>query len=446
MHRTGKKFTIGLAAAAASALALSACGGGGSGGDSDKNADAVAQALEEGGDLTLWTWEPTMDAVVDAFMDEYPQVNIDLVNAGQTTDQYAAIQNAIAAGSGVPDIAQIEYMAIPQFTQVDSLVDIAPFGADQLGDEYSPGTWNAVTGGTESVYGLPLASAPMGLFYNHELFEEHDIDVPTTWDEYLDAARAFKEADPDVYITSETGNPVLHLALMWQAGGNPFDVDGTTISVDFSDDGVTRYAELWDTMIAEDLVAPITIFSDEWYQAIGDDAIATLPGGAWIRPNLESGVPAGEGKWRVDLMPEWEAGTPASAEHGGTSMSLITGGENENEALAYAFVEYSNLNEGVENRIDQGAFPPTTAHLDSEDFGNIEVPYFGGQKSNLVLAESSESVPTGWSFLPIQAHANSIFNDFVAPTFTSGAPLQESLHDWGEAIEKYADQQGFDVE
>lgn len=446
MNPRFKKVKVGAAILATSALALSACGSSGGGDAGDKSADAVAAALEEGGEITLWTWEPTMSDVVDQFMVDYPQVKVNLVNAGQTTDQYSAIHNAIAAGSGIPDIAQIEYMVIPQFTQVDSLVDVAPYGAGELGAEYSPGTWNAVTGGTESVYGLPLASAPMGLFYNEALFAEHGIDIPTTWDDYLAAARALKAIDPGLYITNETGNPVFHLALIWQAGGNPFSVDGTTIAIDFDDAGTKRYADLWDTMLAEELIAPVSTFSDEWYQAVGDGSVATLPSGAWMRPNLESGVPAGEGNWRVALMPEWEAGTPVSAEHGGTAMSLIQGGQSGNEALAYAFVEYSNLLDGVDNRVSQGAFPPTTKHLGSDEFGNTEVPYFSGQKSNLVLAESSESVIKGWSFLPIQAHANSIYNDYVGPTFSSGAPMMDSLQAWGDAISKYADQQGFDVQ
>jgi hypothetical protein len=34
---------------------------------------------------------------------------------GTGNNQYTALQNAIAAGKGVPDVAQIEYYALPQF-------------------------------------------------------------------------------------------------------------------------------------------------------------------------------------------------------------------------------------------------------------------------------------------------------------------------------------------
>ncbi|MGX9900709.1 hypothetical protein ACW0JT_14050 [Arthrobacter sp. SA17] len=40
-------------------------------------------------------------------------MDVELVNAGTGNDQYTALQNAISAGSGVPDVAQIEYYALP---------------------------------------------------------------------------------------------------------------------------------------------------------------------------------------------------------------------------------------------------------------------------------------------------------------------------------------------
>ena len=50
----------------------------------------------------------------------------------------------------------------------------------------------------------------MALFYNKEVFDKHGIAVPTTWDEYLEAARKLHKADPKAYITSDTGDAGLH--------------------------------------------------------------------------------------------------------------------------------------------------------------------------------------------------------------------------------------------
>ncbi len=60
------------------------------------------------------------------------------------------------------------------------------------------------------MYGLPMDSGPMALFYNKQLFDKYKIAVPATWDEYLDAARKLHKADPKAYIANDTGDAFLH--------------------------------------------------------------------------------------------------------------------------------------------------------------------------------------------------------------------------------------------
>ncbi len=62
----------------------------------------------------------------------------------------------------------------------------------------------------DKVYGLPMDSGPMALFYNKKVFDKYKIAVPTTWDEYVEAARKLHKADPKVYIANDTGDAGLH--------------------------------------------------------------------------------------------------------------------------------------------------------------------------------------------------------------------------------------------
>ena len=112
-------------AAAAALLALTACGSDDKATSSPASADDVQAALAKGGDLTVWAWEPTLKQVVAKFQQKYPNVKVNLVNAGTGNDQYTALQNAVAAGKGVPDVAQIEYFALPQFALGKSLTGLA---------------------------------------------------------------------------------------------------------------------------------------------------------------------------------------------------------------------------------------------------------------------------------------------------------------------------------
>jgi multiple sugar transport system substrate-binding protein len=440
----------GLALACALAIGLTACGssddggsGSGSGGpDGGGSPEDVQSALEKGGKITVWAWEPTLDQVVKDFEDEYPHVQVDLVNAGTNTDQYTALQNAIAAGSGVPDVAQVEYYALGQFVISEALTDLSALGAAELDGTFSPGPWNAVQA-DGGVYGLPMDSGPMALYYNKDVFDEHGIEVPATWDEYVEAARTLQAADPEVYIGNDVGDPGFTTSMIWQAGGQPYTVDGTSVGIDFTDEGSQKFAETWQQLIDEDLLAPIGGWSDEWYQGLGDGTIATLVLGAWMPANLESGVPAGSGSWRVAPLPQWEEGGSASAENGGSSLAVPAA--SGNKELAYAFTEYAGAGDGVAARIAGGAFPATNAELESEEFLTAEFEYFGGQRANEIFAESAAHVVPGWSYLPFQVYANSVFNDTVGQAYVSGTTLAEGLAAWQRDSVQYGKDQGFTV-
>ena len=152
MTRLRPRFLKIAAAIAATSLALAACG------NDDQNSGSSedpSAALEAGGTLTIWSWEGTLNQVVEDFNAELPNVKVELVNAGSGNDHYNALQNAISAGSGGPDIAQVEYFALPQFAMTDALVDLSQFGAADHKDDFSPGPWASVNF-NDGVYGLSL--------------------------------------------------------------------------------------------------------------------------------------------------------------------------------------------------------------------------------------------------------------------------------------------------
>ncbi|GGM16365.1 ABC transporter substrate-binding protein [Promicromonospora citrea] len=433
-----------VAAAGALALALTACGSGSDdpGTAQEVSPQDVAAALEEGGELLVWAWEPTLDQVVEDFEAEYPNVDVELANVGTGNDHYVALQNAIGAGSGVPDVAQVEYYALPQFSIAGSLADLAPFGASELDGTYSPGTWNAVTDG-DAVYGLPMDSGPMALFYNAKTFEEAGVEVPATWDEFLEAARAIHEHDENTYILADNGDAGFATSMIWQAGGHPFAVDGTDVTVDLADEGTAKFTELWQQLIDEDLLADVPGWSDEWFQGLGNGEIAALVTGAWMPANLESGAAQASGDWRVAPMPQWTEGANETAENGGSSLAITEA--SDKKALAYGFLEYANAGDGVATRLAGGNFPATLADLNDEEFLAEEPEYFGGQRINEVLSASATGVVEGWQYLPYQVYANSVFPDTVGQAYTGSTPLADGLAAWQESIVSYGNEQGFTV-
>lgn len=443
MRRTTGRLLRGLALLSTLALGATACGGS----DDDSGQKAVSAgdiqaALKKGGTVNVWAWEPTLKSVAADFEKKYPKVKINLVSERSGDKHYTALSNAISAEKGVPDVAQVEYFAVGQYALTKGLTNLTAFGADKLASEYSPGPWNAVSE-DKAVYGLPMDAGPMALFYNKKIFDKYKVAVPTTWDEYVEAARKLHKADPKVFIAADAGDPGLTTSLLWQAGSRPYKVDGTNVKINFADASAKKYTDTWQKLIDEKLLAPINGWTDDWYKGLGDGTLATLPSGAWMPANFVTGVPNAKGDWRAAPMPAWTKGDKASTENGGSSLTLPALGKNKE--LAYAFVKYANAEEGVQTRVKQGAFPATTTELQSTEFQNTKFDYFGGQQANKIFAESAANVADDWSYLPFQQYANSIFNDTVGKAYISGTKLSAGLKSWQDASIKYGKEQGFTV-
>lgn len=109
-----------------------------------------------------------------------PDITVKVSNVGQPNETYTALNNAAQAGSGLPDVTLIEYLAIPQFVHSDTLMDLSKvYDTAKLKDTFTPGTWNSVNinGG---LYAMPADSGPMAYFYDKDVFDKAGISEPST--------------------------------------------------------------------------------------------------------------------------------------------------------------------------------------------------------------------------------------------------------------------------
>lgn len=435
-----RRLSVTLATGVVTAMTLVGCAsGGGTASGSDTDLDA---ALEAGGTITYWSWTPSAEAQVEAFEKEYPNVTVDYVNAGTGNDHYTKMQNAIKAGSGGPDVAQVEYYAVPQFAFADSLLDLTPYGMDDLESKFTESTWNHMVSDSK-LYGLPQDSGPMALFYNKTVFDANGIEVPVTWDEYVAAAETINASDPDTYITTDSGDAGFATSMIWQAGGQPFTVDGSDVTINLADEGTQKWTDTWNELVEKRLLSSTPGFSEDWFKGLGDGSIASLIIGAWMPGVLESSVAEGSGDWRVAPIPTYD-GEPVTAENGGGGQVVLK--QSKNPALAAAFLRWLNSSdESLQVFGDSGGFPSTVAQLEDPEFTDYESEYFGGQKINEVLSQSATEVQPGWSYLPFQVYGNSIFGDTVGQSYANAEPLEGGLARWEERLVKYGTDQGFAV-
>jgi len=368
---------------------------------------------------------------------------VNLVTTSNKT-QYTQLQNAIKAGTGAPDVAQIEYFALPQFALPGSLVDLSQYGLRDYEKDYTASTWAQVNVGS-GLYGLPQDSGPMALFYNKQVFDQYGIAVPKTWDEYIAAAKKLHAADPTKYIAADNGDAGGVSSMIWDAGGRPYTTssDGKSVKINLQDEGTKKWTAVWNQLLQGKLISNIEGWTDDWYKALGNGTIATLVTGAWMPGVFSESVPDGKGKWAVAPMPTYDGGTAVTAENGGSTESVLK--QSSNPALAAAFIRWLNHGNGIKPFLDSGGFPATVADLNASSFKDQKVDYFGGQQIYQVLTAAAGSVGKGWSYLPYQQYANSIFNDTVGKAYANGSDLNAGLVDWQKQLVDYGNQQGFTV-
>ena len=445
----GKK-TIALIGAVAMLSSVAACGStsagdGGSTGSSDKKVE-----------LTVWSWDSTLPRTVKGFEAKNPNIKVKVTNAGTNKDEYNALSNAIEAGSGAPDIAQIEYYALPEYVIRGHLENLSDLGASDFKDFYTPGTWSSVNI-NDGVYALPMDSGPMAFFYNKEVFDKAGVDAEQikTWDQYYDAAKKIHALGDNYYITSDTGDAGFFDSMTWLAGAKPFQTssDGSEVTVNLTEDkGVKTFTDFWQKLLDEGLLDTKTAgWSEDWFKGMVDGTIASLFTGAWMPANLANSAADGAGKWRVTQMPTAD-GSTTNSENGGSSLAVLA--STKKADAAYQFIEYANHGDGVATRVAGGAFPADKASMESDSFKNTttvknadgeDVDYFGGQKYNEVLAQAAENVSCDYQFLPYEVKARTIFGDYLGKSYTGDQKLTDGIAAWQKALQDYGKDQGFTV-
>ena len=372
---------------------LAACGNAnasnGNAGDADK------------AELVFWGWDTghTMSDLIKDFQKANPGITVKFNNTGTASDTQTALSNAIAAGKGAPDVVMLEDPTVTQFAVTGDLADLSQFGADKLADDFSAGPWNKLQYGGKP-YALPIDSGPEMFFYNDAVFKKAGVDGTQikTWDDYYEAAKKVRAIGS--YMTNNSGSSMEYqpfTAQAWQAGAQPWKVDGENLTIDMTkDSGMKKYIEFQQKLIDEDLIDTKTAnWSDDWNRELNDGTIASLTIGGWMPINLMNGAPDQAGNWRVAQLPQWEEG---------------------------------------EDFTD----PTTEANKKVND-------YFGGQNVNEVLSEAAQRKVSEFSYLPYNPFAQSSFGDQISKAYNKEITLKEAFANYGKALAEHGTQQGYTV-
>ncbi|HEX8345995.1 MAG TPA: extracellular solute-binding protein [Actinoplanes sp.] len=440
-----------LALAMTATLGLAACGGGSDGGGDSAAPPAsqsdVDKAMQTPTELTFWTWVPQIEKEVALFEKKYPAVKVKVVNAGQGEPQYTKLRTALKAGTGAPDVVQLEFQYIPTFSITKSLVDLRPYGAEAQKGTFVDWTWSQVTGTNGEIWAYPQDTGPMGMLYRQDILDKHGITPPKTWDEFAAAARKLHAADPDLYLTNLASNQNgAWMGLLWQAGAKPFATTAAdSVTVKVNDETSKKLGTYWGGLISEGVVSADPDFTDAWYQALNRGKYATWLTAAWGPVFLTGSAKSTSGKWRAAPLPQWEAGKSVSGNWGGSTTAVVTG--TKNPIASAKFAEFINTDPESTKMFatEQFLFPATKTVLADPTFTQQKPQFYGGQPVNQVFSQISGTVDPQFQWPPFLDQAVNDWDETVGKSFADKTDTNAALDQWQQRVTTYAKNQGFKV-
>ncbi|WEV75202.1 extracellular solute-binding protein [Bifidobacterium sp. ESL0800] len=410
-----------------------------------------AQKASSTTQITVWSWPPIIKQMVGPFEKANPNIKVKLQNVGTNTKEYTAINNALQAGSGAPDVAGIEYYALPEYALRGALSNLKQFGADKFHADYTTGSWNQVSF-NDGVWGMPCDGAPLLYMYNKEVYDKAGVtEAPKTWEEFYQAAKKLKAAGS--YILSDGGDGGMYDSLLWQAGAKPYSIskDGKKLSIDLTKDSkAQKVLNYWQRMLDEQLLDTKTkAWSDEWTRSFGDGSVASAIQGSWMMGTIASN-PQAKGKWRIAEVPQWNEGDHINSENGGTSYAVLKSSKHQEAAWKFVeFVSHSKQAQHVELISDQNHTPTLNPLLKSEKYIKEGYPalkgVFGDQNIPEEIAKASSHVVRGYQNLPYEVYARSVFPDTAGAAYTGTETLAKGIGQWQDQLVKYGVKQGFSV-
>ena len=146
-------------------------------------------------EIELFVFKPEsvkiFESIARSFEEEHPDIEVEV---SAPSDAYSVLKTRIIKGK-TPDIVGLggekyyvdyaESGIFEDLTDDPILQSISPAYIDSL----------KVLENGDSIHGLPYVANVSGVIYNKDLFEADNIEIPTTWDEFINISEKLKADD-----------------------------------------------------------------------------------------------------------------------------------------------------------------------------------------------------------------------------------------------------------
>lgn len=298
---------------------LTGCGG-------TADSSTTEESGSGGGEEKITMWHALADNELDIFqkyVEEYnaqsEQTEVELVYT--PADEYIKQLTIGNIAGDMADMVMMDNCYTSEFASTGVLEDLSAYYNEWDESQMLDGPMQSVTyeGG---IYGLPYACNTIALFYNVDMLEEAGVEVPTTWDELVDAAAKLTtdEHTGFAFCGAKTGEGAFQVyPFLNQAGAdiNTLDSEGAIAAVDMLGSMVEAGSASKEVM--------------NWSQAdlekqFAAENVAMIIEGVWQIAQLREDAP--DLNWDVAKIPIPEGGTEATA-LGGENICVTSGANTE---------------------------------------------------------------------------------------------------------------------
>lgn len=343
----------------AGCLTLSAMGCGGNAGKENETGEATvnggteqaAAGDEENIKLKFWhIWpDSEMSVLVDNYVSQFEEThpNVTIEAVGTQEVEYQNNKLKVAAATGSQGDVFIGWGGGYGKTYVDAGI-VLPLDAhmeqNKTKEKLLDGTLTYATY-DEKIYGIPLKQWAGVLFCNEEIFQENNLEIPTTWEEMINVVKAFRAKDitPMVLGAKEGWHiGMIQNALAVRTAGADYMNEALSGEATLNTAEIIKSAELL-TELNEAGAFPngtMGISADEAQEEFYQGLVPMFFGGSWIALGCDSEENEIQGKVKAVVMPTVEGGKGGAKSFSGGAIDMIMINNNTKYPdMAYEFAE-----------------------------------------------------------------------------------------------------------
>lgn len=429
MKWTRTKTASALALGTASALLLSACQSSGT------PTESSAAPTEDAAPVTLTVayWGNFgLENLAAEYEAAHPNVTIELAS-GDFAAQHDALQQAVIAGSGAPQVAAIDEGYITGFVaQSDAFVNLLDLGAGKYEENYLPWKWaQAANADGSVVIGLGSDVGGLALCYRRDLFEaaglptdRADVDaaIGDTWEGFIEVGKQYKAATGKAFVDNATN---IFIPVQTQLGtgyafynrNNELDMEATKPAFDVAID-----------VIEAGISANIAPWSPEWNTGFANGDFAVLACPAWMMGYIQGQISADTfaGQWDVADIPG------PGGNWGGSFYTIPKQGDQATQKAAYDFIEW--LIQGEQQIAifqEVGNLPSQSSLYSDPGIQAFESEFFNGAPVGQIFSKTAEDIPAAIYYGPKNGQISPVVQNVLNEVQAGNVAIADA---WAAAV------------